>query len=692
MVVVDRPRYQGTIAGKFLVAGKITSPNIEWLLPNFRKATLKKESKRMRKCYHVYLLFAIFLISSPDLTAQPELSYLRVFDNSGFLNAFQPYNFLSSEDIYITRWRYDENPGFPFVWNSNQPLPMSFPAQEDAEAFIFYGSDLGVIGKIDFNQTPIINKSISAFGEDVLMFFGSNSTLNDPLLSFPAIENQSGNEGSEFRLIRVSPTQNTASELMDIRSFTPSSNSMPYPGYRDATATSTVIPQGFATATLVNQGLHISALSLDTEQHLNGTLEFSPLLEHAGYLWLSTDLQTGVTEGIPIVSSAGNHSSYAMYAGYNGQSLAHFGVVRGHDVKVSPSGPHWMTFLGDSLYYTYVSKLGSDGALEWITAISGLNNKINDTISTIPGDSFLAQLATSIYGYFPFQDYSVFNYRTFSRLALGDSLLYIDIWGEENMVANATLNILDQVALDRIAITKVSDAGAPLVELSANLPKTANFVTDIFDFGEHIAWTFNHESLNDTTYAFSYKEGAGAGQILPVDLPAGIGASILWLDHDLKIQDHWVIRVEEGSTGRINIRGVSPFGTDTILIQGVCKGNVISSFEIGTSSELQELSTNDGFMAFYHQQGFLNTLDQPSMLPYSKVFPNPSKGELHLQASQGGHIQSWAIFDISGRVVLSGKAAETDVDIHLNVPNGVYIIEITVATEKVERHKLVISD
>ncbi len=72
------------------------------------------------------------------------------------------------------------------------------------------------------------------------------------------------------------------------------------------------------------------------------------------------------------------------------------------------------------------------------------------------------------------------------------------------------------------------------------------------------------------------------------------------------------------------------------------------------------------------------------------VYPNPSNGRFTIKASENENISTWSVYNLSGQKVAQGSLQNggQTLEINLNLPSGLYALELVQADGKRENHKI----
>lgn len=84
---------------------------------------------------------------------------------------------------------------------------------------------------------------------------------------------------------------------------------------------------------------------------------------------------------------------------------------------------------------------------------------------------------------------------------------------------------------------------------------------------------------------------------------------------------------------------------------------------------------------------FPNGLRQHSALDNLKVFPNPSNGEVAIRSTE--LIRHISIYSIDGKLIYSQNVQQAQLDVSLEAPNGVYIIDVQLDNHSTQERILI---
>ncbi len=361
------------------------------------------------------------------------------------------------------------------------------------------------------------------------------------------------------------------------------------------------------------------------------------------------------------------------------------GSLRGNETAVNPGGDIMGSFPSDSSYVVYLSKENSSGESEFITRLYSYNNLLPDTINGNP--LVVSQIFESLVEWND-RTYLSQGLRARTSLIPGtDSLFFMDIFGTENtfyeMVENSDQEIdsVYRYPYAKHLIYVVSDEGEPQIELSIingyagsiwSVPQVQRPL--LFKVGEKLAWTANYAAVSDTTLRLIRNTPGNATDTTYVELPAGKGSCIFWLDADLNLDDVWNIPYSAPDLLGVQIGYIGMVNSDTLVIQGhVAQGTTTSLDPIGNSPDVNYPDATT-FLAFFSSLAVDATDDAPYE-PF-EIYPNPADTRITVSSLPKG-CTHYSIHDLAGRSIQMGTLTNTLEDVHISIENlarGMYIL------------------
>lgn len=436
----------------------------------------------------------------------------------------------------------------------------------------------------------------------------------------------------------------------------------------------------YSGALLADNSL-ITTTDLFSSHTHNWDQNYNTIPGHWGYLHNRTNIETGVTEVIPVVSSNGQVVTRAMHAASGGTGIYRIGMVQGNNMPISPSGNLWQTNPNDSTYFTFLAKENNEGVQEWAIPLYGFNNSANDTTS-LNSPAYMDYFSTT-YTFAELGNSLFFSHSTFSSFSDGDTLFTTDFLGNTvnySAALNGTL-----FAFSSKSVYKVTSTGVPelklsydLIDNSAHVVMSTNgsgFKEHIFNVGDKLAWLNVHHAVEPANAIFRRENSTGEIEFLEQAIPAGKSWSISWLDENLNFVEFWIIPFE-AQTVDPSIEHISRFSGDTIVVQGNIFGNSSSAFDPNGLAPNYEFQNNASFIAFYSATNILST--QESKYPPKSelvLYPNPCRAFVRCRTTipKG----SYRILGLEGRTVLSGNFNASPFDLDLSHVNpGMYILQL----------------
>jgi len=94
---------------------------------------------------------------------------------------------------------------------------------------------------------------------------------------------------------------------------------------------------------------------------------------------------------------------------------------------------------------------------------------------------------------------------------------------------------------------------------------------------------------------------------------------------------------------------------------------------------LKSANTQDGLTA-------LNPIEEKIGFATTRIYPNPTKGLLHLEISgESAQEASCTVHDINGKLILKNDSFQNQTDINLSShPAGIYILRVFIGTDSKE--------
>lgn len=563
---------------------------------------------------------------------------------------------------------------------------------------IIYDSSLYQTGKFNtIYQEAKPDKIIPFSNQQLILEIGPNVNYELPAHTVPPVSGFDSSQLSERNFIHFNPTDNTADGILyySVTSLIDSTIVVPYYGFsRAAYGGSTDLFVGIrSTGVVVNDSLLISHFTLRGEQGLNNELGFSASGNQINILRATFTLDSGEISAQTIGSSTGSLVTYSSFPSRTGTSVYRVGLVRGPS-PVSVSGAELYMEPGDSLYHVFITNESIDGTTDWLTQLYAYNNTFADTSVNFED----LRVKNHFYSLHEKSNSIFISSLCRVKSAIGDTLIYRDFLGNDHLYANEVPNYwgdstIAQIPLSKVSLYKIDTTGNVEKELSytqkvleaVNFNLLKNNASKLFDVADKLAWVYNYNNVTDTTTVFTCLSTDGSEVNTVIDIPAGKGVGIVWLDTDLTIIDHWFIPYSNselllGYVG-MDIMGVYSYGGDTLLIEGNIGSATYTTLDpTGNAQQINPGALGESsYFAFYSAPEILTNTSVRESLTDLRVYPNPARNVLNL-SGLAGQKGRYRIFDLSGRLVQVGLLSEEhDVAIS-SLSDGLYILRVDTKT------------
>lgn len=387
------------------------------------------------------------------------------------------------------------------------------------------------------------------------------------------------------------------------------------------------------------------------------TLNWEELIEidngYWGNVWLKINPLSGSYIATPLYSNTGAALSHALFPSDDANYIYRTGVVFGNDVPISPDGSLWQASDSDSLFYAFMVKENAVGEREWIQPLYAYGNKVKSSASNAEMDSYsVVELDDAV-----FLSHSA---RLF--VGQGDTLYFKDIDGNEETHTASNTGILGHGSYN---IFKFDQNGEPIARLEyPMLPSQMNHPVYsanqqppyLFKVAGKLGWVHNYTANNDTTIQFMRSETDGEEVAVDIDLPAGQGAYIAWLDSDLNLVDILNIPFQGSFFPGVTIHHVSLYREDSLLVSGDIAWGVTTRMDPEGLADEVTYDGITGFIGFYTLPSVLVGVNQKEEARQSHftIYPNPAKGSIQVRSDLSGNAE-YVIHDLYGRRLKAGK-------------------------------------
>ena len=664
-----------------------------------------------------YLVFICIVFSSFSYGQSNQLVYKKFLSASGYgVKSFPdntryliPYHFSNnsaSDSVDLGIWTED----FAEITNaSNDTVYWN--------RIVLYDNQLNII-----NSLPLDTRA-SSYPSLHTMQFAQTSNLRSVLyysnFKLPLAPYQYNNlsgvytpflnftpsESTQCIFIEYHPESNSLSELFNYTE--PDSYAEPYPGYFRASYDQFALRKHVGQVfNILNDHTLVAYLSLYKNQFIktpSETIDFTSWNGQENLIRVEYDLNSGQILTEQIGSSTGNLSTFVMQPSKDLSNLYRIGLVRGNNTPISVSGNELEMAPNDSLYHVFITKEDAMGNSQWITELYAYNNTDADTLINLWTEGMgvrnrfhsIIEKNNEIFVSSTVKVESVENDTLLYRDFLGQDFLYRyyvpNYWmGPSGLPGQITF---DQVSFSERAVYKLAENGSVIKKLShtnkisghetvslyayQNIPSAADQWSNLFEIGDKLAWVNYYYAENDSVGKFSYQSEDGSESTVSLDLPAGMGAYILWLDTDLNIIDNWVFPVQYNSNEVLYLYGlinsVMAYTQDTLLIQGGFPPGATMNLDPSGIAPHFTTQIYGSYIAFYADSETSVTPKQDGE-NLIKIFPNPTNDVLNI-AGINSNTGFYKVLDLSGRTVLKGSLESFQINTQGLKP-GMYILSI----------------
>ena len=553
---------------------------------------------------------------------------------------------------------------------------------------IIYDRFFNPIRVLQFYGSSFIRPIGSA---DMRMYFNGvfyTSSAN-PTITIPEIQwSHTPQYGTRF-LLEYDLADQTLTERVSIRDSIPqnwySNSGQPYDTY--CTASGFVSNPNLKKMTLTSDLFTIASTAFYGAHTVNN-VAYENTQNQMGYLSIRYQLDDQVTSVAPVGPFA--ESNIFDFDYFPSEDSAHYyrlGSFRGTQSPINAGGDTFAGWPTDSSYVTYLAKENAAGESQWITPLYSYNSTQSDSFPT--GNLMYAQQKFRSLIEWNDRAYLSEDFSISTNALSPDTLYFRDCFGSDSAYFQM-IDFIDEFGANntrRLPYAKnliyaVADNGDVAARLSyvnkyigTISSGTIERYSRVFKAGDRLAWVTNYFAQSDTIIALTRTVPGNMPATTTVELPAGQGALIFWLDQDLNLLDHWNIPYTSPgySLDGIMIGYVGMYNTDTLLIQGNINESVTTRMDPFGNAPNLYYPHSTPFLAFYGGMS-PTAIKEARGLPTLNVYPNPAKN--NLTVAQYSAFDRYAIFDLSGRKIQSdtfGPGATGKIDLK-NLEAGMYLL------------------
>lgn len=633
----------------------------------------------------ITLWTALVLMSLPQAKAQsPVLVHLKKYHVPPEFILYTEasdygLHYYSEDSLYTLKVPVLSETFQPGVWSDD-------PEQELNTAFsdkvILYDQNFNTLKILQFREPNRLNV-IGATGQSVFFnaFRWYNSDID--LEAIPEIQwTHSSTDQNRF-VLEYNRNTNTLAERVSVRDSVHQLNylesDLPYLGYIQASGS--VYNMRFynlKNMTLLNNSTLVGGVNFFQKHWVNQTL-YQSTSNNFGYLQLQYQIEDHNTVVTPVGPFPGvNMFNFMYFQSEHPDSYYRIGSFRGTMSTINPGGDLFVA-PNDSAYVTYISRENINGESEFITPLYSFNNFRKDTswfnLVSQQGFHSLVESDGLIY----------LSERFLVQLPIGDSLQFTNYFGNDSVYVQMIDSIIGgSIPYSKDLIYAISDNGEPQIKLSMINKYLGNTELwyqsqqpKLYKVNNLLAWVSNYWAHSDTTIALVKETSGNTIDTTFIDLPAGKGVCIYWLNSDLSLVDFWNIPYTSSGLEGVRIDYIGKYGPDTLLIQGYINANTYTTLEPYGGAVIP-FAENTSFLAFYAGLNSVNVKEATSNPGFS-IFPNPASGTITVKQAENTDFNTYSIYDLSGKNVKAGslpKGHSAIIEIDKITP-GMYILKCT---------------
>ncbi|MFN2428471.1 MAG: T9SS type A sorting domain-containing protein [Cryomorphaceae bacterium] len=428
-----------------------------------------------------------------------------------------------------------------------------------------------------------------------------------------------------------------------------------------------------APMVVLNDSLMVFNFHAYGTHNLNGLQNLSTSNNQISLGIVNKNLATGETEITALGASGKNLITYGLFPSEVPDSYFRLGFVQGENVPFNQAGEVFPYSPDVNTGVVFLARDNSEGNTEWAVPLYSYTNQLYGTLATpeLPnnanfkaGPDLGAPIELSGNVYVP--------ERSRFRLTNGnddqpepDSLIFTDFFGVQTTnhpYIQGYNNSGDpeswRIEKPQSTIRVIDSGGNPsrILKFTDNSLKAIGSWPDfnhLFRLGDSLVWVNQYKNAADTSFQIINATSANMADTFDLDLPAGQGVFLLWLNENLSIVDTWIFPYENASADfAFEINHVQSIHSDSILVQGRYESGTSLNLDIFGDSPWETYDAAGGFIAVYGDGEPVSTREN-SPAKELAIYPNPAKSSIQITGiTESGEFQ---IFDISGRLVISER-------------------------------------
>lgn len=588
------------------------------------------------------------------------------------------------------------------------------PALGDGRYHVVYDSQLAPAGHIEINSLQISNiRTLKKTNSQYLMYHGGyNNTGFAPISSNPELTgNFPETIGVNF-LLEYDADENTLHMPFNcICRNHQAESAIPYRPYNAFPSHIGLYSNNNSSNSAMawmNDGTVITVLNMFDQITINLEDEYSIGDGYNwGDVWVKIDPTSGLYIATPMLSENGTALTHSVQGSPDGAHLYRTAVLRGQNLQISPDGTQWASSsTEDSLFYAYMVKENAQGDHIWSVPLFSYENAFDTETTAFNLHQFQVDHLVEVN--------SNHYVELYYRLSMGnehDSLYFNDYMGDENMYYcpesfEPEPGSNQYVAKSAREVIHFDENGQRISKLVFPLrsPDPWNFYhagwffqePKLFKVNDKLGWPHTYAAIGDTTLYFIRQYPNGMMDSTGVNLPAGRGTFVLWLDESLNIVDYTNFAFSTGSNNMVqgvSIWNIKALNNDTLMIDGRIGNNTTTRLDPEGLADEVTYSPATSYVALYSLPDFLvSEKIRPDSNQRIHLFPNPANDRITLQHQFHRQV-SYYIFDMAGREIKNGiiPANQNQTQISIDgFDKGMYFVVVKDGSLSFATSKLVV--
>lgn len=419
-----------------------------------------------------------------------------------------------------------------------------------------------------------------------------------------------------------------------------------------------------------------------------------------GSYWVKFDPVTTEYTAVPLFSQFGSTLIYGVSGSEGGESIFRSGVSWGFNAPISPDGTTLSLAENDSLYHAFIVKENTDGEMIWLDSLFSYGKGQSDMSVTL--NRYRVNKAQELNGH----SYLSLFYQIKGQDA-SDTIVFKNFMDEPVLLNSGDFlpGTFGFVAKSSREIIQYDEDGTRLKKLIYPIRSKDPWSElnagwffqqpELFKVNNALGWPQTYSSTNDTTLYFIEQLQDGSIDSTGIELPAGRGTFVLWLDENLNIIDFTNFPFSTGGNNLVpgvSLSAISIFQNDTLMISGSIGAGTTTSLDPEGLAEEFTYSEGKNFIAFYSVPELLLSEDHINQLESKlKVYPNPARDYISIKSNLPMPA-SYNIYDITGRKIKNGNnlSTESNTISVSDLSPGIFILEIRRGQEIVAAEKFVV--